>query len=64
MSGRSVCEEGTNHPKLLPEPPVVHREKQTIRDGPTDCPPRHGPSSTLVQTVRKLHAPKNHRQKG
>jgi hypothetical protein len=30
----------------------------------TDRPPRHGPSDTLVRTVRKLHARKTHRQKG
>jgi hypothetical protein len=60
---QTVREEGTDHPKMLPEPPVLHREKRTIRDGPTDCPPRHGPSDTLVRTVRKLDAPKTHRQK-
>jgi hypothetical protein len=60
---RTICEEGTDRPKLLPEPLVVHRENQTVRDGPTDRPPRHGPSDTLLQTVRKLHAPKIHRKK-
>jgi hypothetical protein len=38
--------------------------KHTVCDGPTDRPPCHGPSSTLVQTVCKLHAPKTHRQNG
>jgi hypothetical protein len=61
---RTVREESTNRPKLLPEPPVVHREKRTARDGPVDRLPRHGPSNTLVRTVCKLHAPKIHRQKG
>jgi hypothetical protein len=59
---RTVREEGTDHPKMLPEPPVLHREKRTVRDGPVDRPPRHGPSDTLVRTVHKLHAPKTHRQ--
>jgi hypothetical protein len=35
---RTVREEGTNRPKLLPEPPVLHREKRTVRDGPADHP--------------------------
>jgi hypothetical protein len=61
---RVVREEGADHPKLLPEPPIVHREKRTVRDGPTDRPPRHGLSDTLVRAVRKLHAPKTHRQNG
>jgi hypothetical protein len=61
---RTVREEGTDRPKLLPEPPVLHREKRTVREGPADRPPRHGPSDTLVRTVRKLHAPKTHRQNG
>jgi hypothetical protein len=64
VSGRTVREEGTDRPKMLPEPPVLHREKQTVHDEPADRPPRHGPSGTLVRTVRKLHAPKIHRQKG
>jgi hypothetical protein len=55
---RTVREEGTDRPKKLPEPPVLHREKRTVCDGPADRPPRHGPSDTLVRTVRKLHAPK------
>jgi hypothetical protein len=55
---RTVREEGTDCPKKLPEPPVLHREKRTAHDGPADRPPRHGPSDTLVPTVRKLHAPK------
>jgi hypothetical protein len=58
----TVRKEGTDHPKMLPEPPVLHREKRTVRDGPADCPPRHGLSDTLVRTVRKLHAPKTHRK--
>jgi hypothetical protein len=37
---------------------------RTIRDGPADRPPRHGPSDTLVRTIRELHATKIHRQKG
>jgi hypothetical protein len=53
-----------DHPKLLPEPPVVHREKLTIHDGPADRPTRHGLSGTLVRTVHKLHAPKIYRQNG
>jgi hypothetical protein len=64
VSGQTVREECTDHPKMLPEPPVLHREKWTVRDGPADRPPRHGPSDTLVRTVRKLHAPKTHRQNG
>jgi hypothetical protein len=63
VSGRTVHDEGTDRPKLLPEPPVLHREKRSVCDGPADCPPRHRPSGTLVRTVRKLHAPKIHRQK-
>jgi hypothetical protein len=31
---QTVREEGTDRPKLLPEPPVLHREKRTVRDGP------------------------------
>jgi hypothetical protein len=58
----TVREDGTDRPKMLPEPPVLHREKRTVRDGPADRPPRHGPSDTLVRTVRKLHATKTHRQ--
>jgi hypothetical protein len=61
---RTVREEGTDRPKMLPEPPVLHREKRIVRDGPADRPPRHGPSDTLVPTVCKLHAPKTHRQNG
>jgi hypothetical protein len=61
---RTVREEGTDRPKMLPEPPVLHREKWTVRDGSADRPPRHVPSDTLVRTVRKLHAPKTHRQNG
>jgi hypothetical protein len=61
---RTVREEGTDRPKMLPEPPVLHREKRTVRDGPADRSPHHGPSDTLVRTVLKLHAPKTHRQKG
>jgi hypothetical protein len=64
VSRQTVREEGTSRPKMLPEPPVLHREKRTVRDGSADRPPRHGPSDTLVRTVRKLHAPKTHRQKG
>jgi hypothetical protein len=64
VSGPTVREEGTDRPKLLPEPPVLHREKWTVRDGPADRTPCHGPSGTLVRTVRKLHAPKIHRQNG
>jgi hypothetical protein len=60
---RTIREEGTDRPKLLPEPPVLHREKRTVRDGPADRLPCHGPFDTLVRTVRKLHAPKTHRQK-
>jgi hypothetical protein len=60
---RTVREEGTDRPKLLPEPPVMHREKRTVHDGPADHPSRHRPSGTLVRTVRKLHAPKIHRLK-
>jgi hypothetical protein len=59
VSGRTVHEEGTDRPKMLLEPPVLHREKRTVRDGPADRLPHHGPSDTLVRTVRKLHAPKN-----
>jgi hypothetical protein len=66
VSGRTVREEGADCsrvgadcPKLLPEPPVVHQEKRTVHDGPADCPPHHGPSGTLVRTVRKLHGTKN-----
>jgi hypothetical protein len=62
MRARTVREESTDRPKVLPEPPALHREKRTVRDGPADRPPRHGPSDTLVRTVRKLHAPKTHRQ--
>jgi hypothetical protein len=62
--GRTVREEGTDRTKMLPEPPVLHREKRTVRDGLADRPPRHRPSDTLVRTVHKLHAPKTHRQKG
>jgi hypothetical protein len=50
--------------KMLPEPPVLHREKWTVREGPADRPPRHEPYDTLVRTVRKLHAPKTRRQNG
>jgi hypothetical protein len=45
------------------EPLVVNREQRTVRDGPADRPTPHGPFGTLVRTVRKLHAPKIHRQK-
>jgi hypothetical protein len=60
---RTVREEATDRPKMLPEPPLLHREKWTVRDRPADHPPRHGPSDTLVRTVRKLHAPKTHTDK-
>jgi hypothetical protein len=33
-------------------------KKRTVRDGPANRPPRHGPSDTLVRNIRKLHAPK------
>jgi hypothetical protein len=58
---RTVREEGTDRQKNLPEPPVLH-QKRTACDGPADRPPRHRPSYTLVRIVRKLHAPKTHRQ--
>jgi hypothetical protein len=45
---RTVREEGVNHSKLLPEHPVLHREKRTVRDGPADRPPRHGPSANFM----------------
>jgi hypothetical protein len=48
---RTVREEGTDRPKMLPEPPVLHREKRTVRDGPADRPPHHGPSASS-RTVR------------
>jgi hypothetical protein len=61
---RTVREKDADRPKLLPEPPILHREKWTVRDGPADRSPCHGPSDTIVRTVRKLHAPKIHRQNG
>jgi hypothetical protein len=56
--------EGREQTVRQPEPPVMHQEKWTIRDGPADRPPRHRPSDTLVQTVRKLRATKIHWQNG
>jgi hypothetical protein len=54
VSGRTVREEGADCPKLLHELPVVHREKRTVRDGPADRPPRHGPSSTSTDRPQTL----------
>jgi hypothetical protein len=48
---RTIREEGTDHPKMLPEPPVLHRENRIVPDGPADRPPRHGPSASS-RTVR------------
>jgi hypothetical protein len=46
--------------KITPEPPVLHPQKRTVREGPADRPPCHGPSGTLIRTGRELHATKNH----
>jgi hypothetical protein len=62
--GHGLSVEGGRPFKLLHEPSIVHREKWTVREGPADRLPRHGPSGTLVWTVRKLHALKTHWQNG
>jgi hypothetical protein len=64
VSRQAVCEEGTDHPKLILEPPEVHRKKWTVCDGLVDHQPHHGLSDTLVQIVHKLCAPKTNRQNG
>jgi hypothetical protein len=44
--------------------PNLHgaQKKRTVRDGPANRLPCHGPSDILVRTVLKFHAPKVHRQ--
>jgi hypothetical protein len=70
VSGRTVREEGADCPRggHIPSENATRTSstapKQIVCDGPPDHPPRDGPSDTLVWTVRKLHAPKIHRQKG
>jgi hypothetical protein len=61
---RTVRSALADRPKKLPEPPVAHHEKWTVRNLPADRSPHtdrpystHGPSA-------KPHAPKIHRQNG
>jgi hypothetical protein len=68
---RTVREHWADRPRGLGGPsennPRTSSTTPSITDRPrwaANCPPRHGPSSTLVRTVCELRATKIHRQKG